>query len=129
MNEKVAVKFYICRHCGNIIGMIYSSGVKVVCCGEPMQELKANVTDGAKEKHVPVVTVNGNSVIVNVGSAAHPMEADHYIMWIYIQTENGGQRKVLNPGDKPEAEFALAGGDKFVAAYAYCNKHGLWKSN
>ena len=37
MGEK---KFYICKHCGNMIGMIKSSGVNVVCCGDPMTELK-----------------------------------------------------------------------------------------
>lgn len=125
----MGVKFYICKHCGNIIGMIHSSGVKVKCCGEDMVELVANTSDGAKEKHVPVVEVNGSEVAVKVGSAAHPMEAEHYIMWIYIQTAQGGQRKTLNPGDKPEATFALAGGDKIIAAFAYCNKHGLWKAD
>lgn len=125
----MGVRFYICKHCGNIIGMIHSSGVKVKCCGEDMVELVPNTTDGAKEKHVPVVEVNGDKVTVQVGSVAHPMEAEHYIMWIYIQTAQGGQRKNLNPGDKPEAVFALAGGDKVIAAYAYCNKHGLWKAD
>jgi len=127
MAEKIAVKFYICRHCGNIVGMIHASGAPVVCCGEPMQELKANISDGAKEKHVPVISVKGGRVEVKVGSVEHPMAEDHWIQWIYIQTENGGQRKVLNPGDKPEAVFALEN-DKVIAAYAYCNKHGLWKA-
>ena len=125
MAEKISVKFYICKHCGNIVGMIYDSGVVPVCCGEKMTELKANSTEAAQEKHVPVVTVKGNEVHVAVGSVAHPMEAEHYIQWIYIQTENGGQRKALNPGDKPEAVFVLKD-DKLLAAYAYCNKHGLW---
>jgi superoxide reductase len=125
----MGVKFYICKHCGNIIGMIHSSGVKVKCCGEDMVELVPNTSDGAKEKHVPVVEVNGNEVTVKVGSVAHPMEAEHYIMWIYIQTAQGGQRKSLNPGDKPEAKFALVEGDKMIAAFAYCNKHGLWKAD
>jgi len=124
----MGVRFYICRHCGNIIGMIHSSGVKVKCCGEDMVELVPNTSDGAKEKHVPVVEVSGDKVTVKVGSVSHPMEAEHYIMWVYIQTEQGGQRKNLNPGDKPEATFALADGDKVVAAFAYCNKHGLWKA-
>jgi len=124
----MGVRFYICRHCGNIIGMIHSSGVKVKCCGEDMVELVPNTSDGAKEKHVPVVEVSGDKVTVKVGSVSHPMEAEHYIMWVYIQTEQGGQRKNLNPGDKPDATFALADGDKVVAAFAYCNKHGLWKA-
>ncbi|MCI1208228.1 MAG: desulfoferrodoxin Dfx [Treponema sp.] len=125
MAEKVEFRFFICRHCGNIIGMIHSSGVKVVCCGEPMELLEPNTVDAAQEKHLPVITVKGDTVEVKVGSAPHPMVEDHWIQWIYIETEKGGQRKVLNPGDKPEAVFKLAD-DKLLAAFAYCNKHGLW---
>jgi superoxide reductase len=128
MADRAAIKFYICRHCGNIIGMINDSGVVPVCCGDKMTELVPNTTDAAKEKHVPVVTVHGSKVHVAVGSVAHPMDADHYIQWIYIETEQGGQRKVLHPGEKPEAVFALTDDDKLIATYAYCNKHGLWIS-
>lgn len=128
MAEEIKVKFYICKHCGNIVGMIYDSGAVPVCCGDKMTELIPNSVDASKEKHVPVITLKGNEVHIAVGSAPHPMEADHYIPWIYIHTEFGGQRRVLYPGDKPEAVFVLAGGDKLVAAYAYCNKHGLWKA-
>ncbi len=121
------VKFYICRHCGAIVAKILDKGCPVKCCGEDMAELVPNTTDAATEKHVPVVTVDGDTVTVKVGSAAHPMESDHLIEWIYIQTERGGQRKALGAGDAPEAVFRLAGGDKVLAAYEYCNKHGLWK--
>lgn len=118
-------KFYICRHCGNIIGMIKSSGVPVFCCGEKMQQLTPNSVEASGEKHIPVVTVEGDKIKVSVGSAEHPMLAEHCIEWIYVQTEKGGQRKSLKAGDAPIAEFALAG-DKAVAVYAYCNLHGLW---
>ncbi|HNZ83333.1 MAG TPA: desulfoferrodoxin family protein, partial [Sedimentibacter sp.] len=33
----------------------------------------------------------------------------------------------LSPGEKPAAVFALVEGDEVVAAYEYCNLHGLWK--
>lgn len=118
-------KFYICRHCGNIIGMIKSSGVPVFCCGEKMQQLTPNSVEASGEKHIPVVTVEGDKIKVSVGSAEHPMLAEHFIEWIYVQTEKGGQRKSLKAGGAPAAEFALAG-DKAVAVYAYCNLHGLW---
>jgi len=121
------VKFFICKHCGNLVGLIHEGGGQLVCCGDPMTELKANTTDAAQEKHVPVVEVSGNKVTVKVGSVTHPMEEKHFIQWIYIQTEQGGQRKAFKPGDKPEATFELTAGDKFVAAYEYCNLHGLWK--
>ena len=84
--------------------------------------------DAAQEKHVPVIQVEGDKVTVSVGSVAHPMAEEHFIGWIYLQTEHGGQRKALKPGEEPKAVFALAG-DKPVAAYAYCNLHGLWKAN
>ncbi len=121
-------KFYVCPVCGQVVEKGPDKGIPVVCCGKPMEELKANTTDASQEKHVPVVTVDGNKVNVTVGSVAHPMEAEHYIEWIYVQTENGGLRKTLNPGDAPEAEFCLDG-DKAVAVYAYCNLHGLWKAD
>jgi superoxide reductase len=119
-------KFYVCKSCGNLVGVIHASGAPLVCCGKPMEALVANSTEAAQEKHVPEVAVNGATVTVKVGSVAHPMTAEHHIAWVYLQTEQGGQRKNLAVGAKPEVEFALAGGDKAVAAFAYCNLHGLW---
>ena len=123
-----ALKFYRCNKCGNIIVKVKDSGVIPVCCGDPMVEIVPNTTDAAAEKHVPVIAVSGNKVTVTVGSAPHPMEADHYIEWIVLSTEQGNQRKVLSPGDAPSREFAIVDGDKVVCAYAYCNKHGLWSA-
>ncbi len=120
------MQFFVCEECGNLVGMIHSSGVPMVCCGQKMKELVANTSDGAKEKHVPVVTVDGDTVTVEVGSVAHPMTEAHYIQWIYLQTEKGGQRKALKPGEAPKAVFVLKD-DKAVAAYEFCNLHGLWK--
>jgi superoxide reductase len=122
-------RFYVCKHCGNIIGMILSSGAPVSCCGEEMSELVANTVDASREKHVPVVAVEGNTVTVKIGSVAHPMLAEHYIMWVYLQTAKGGQRKCLKPGEEPMATFRLADDDKPLAAYEYCNLHGLWKAD
>ncbi len=91
-----------------------------------MTELSTNTVDASQEKHVPVVTVDGGMVTVEVGSAPHPMLEEHYIQWIYLKTEQGVQRKCLKPGTAPKAVFSLADGDKAVAAYEYCNLHGLW---
>ena len=120
-------KFYICKHCGNIIGMVNNAGVPIICCGEPMEELIANSTDASQEKHVPVVTVDGDVITVDIGSAAHPMLPEHYIEWIAIETTNGNQRKALKAGDAPKAVFALNESDEVLAVYAYCNLHSLWK--
>ena len=122
------LKFFSCEHCGNIIEMVEDKGVPVVCCGQRMTELVAGTSDGAREKHVPVYEVKDNIVHVKVGEVAHPMIPEHYIEWIVLQTKNGVQRKELNPGDKPEACFALCDGDEVEAVYAYCNLHGLWKA-
>lgn len=119
--------FYICKGCGKIIGMIRNSKCPTKCCGEPMEEMVPNTTDAAVEKHVPVVEINGRDVTVTVGSAPHPMMEEHYIMWIALETRQGAQRKSLLPGAAPAASFALAEGDEAVAAYEYCNLHGLWK--
>ena len=121
------IRFFICKHCGNIITMVHDAKVPVVCCGEKMSELVPGSTDAATEKHVPVVEVNGTEVKVKVGSVAHPMEEKHFIQWIYLQTKEGVQSKHLKPHESPEAVFALTAGDKAVAAYEYCNLHGLWK--
>ncbi len=120
-------KFYICKHCGNLIGMIEPSGVPIVCCGEKMSELVANTTDAAVEKHVPVVTVNGNLVTVTIGSVAHPMTPEHHISWVYLGTDKGGQRKCLEVDSEPTVTFALTEDETALEAYEYCNLHGLWK--
>lgn len=121
------MNFYRCNHCGTIVEEINTVAVPA-CCGEQMTLLVPGTSDGAVEKHVPVCTVNGNKVEVTVGSVIHPMLDAHYIEWIAIETTKGSQRKILKPGEEPKAEFLLADGEKFVAAYAYCNLHGLWKS-
>ncbi|MBQ8599773.1 MAG: desulfoferrodoxin [Clostridia bacterium] len=120
-------KFYRCEHCGNLVGMIHDAGVPLMCCGQKMTHLDPGTTDGAVEKHLPVVTADGNTVRVEVGAVAHPMTKEHSIEWIYLQTTKGGQRKVLNPEETPVATFALSDEDP-IAVYAYCNLHGLWKT-
>lgn len=119
-------RFFLCKHCGNLIYMVRASGVPVICCGEPMIELVPGSVDASHEKHVPVVTVNGSAVSVKVGSVEHPMIAEHYIEWIALETETAIQIKYLKPGEKPAAEFVSA--EKPVAVYAHCNIHGLWKT-
>ena len=119
-------KFFVCKHCGNMIGLLHDAGVPMMCCGEKMVELVPNTTDGAHEKHVPVAAVEGNKVVVNVGSVDHPMVPEHWIQWVYLETDKGGHRKVLNPGEKPHLVFALTEDERPVAVYEYCNLHGLW---
>ena len=121
-------RFFRCSHCGNIIAFVKDMGPSVVCCGEKMQEIIPGTSDGAAEKHVPVIETDGDTVKVRIGEIAHPMTDEHYIEWISIETVEGNQRKELGPDSAPEAAFALVPGDSVVGAYAYCNLHGLWKS-
>lgn len=120
-------KFFVCKHCGNLVTLLHESGAPLSCCGEEMKELTANTTEAATEKHLPVVSINGNTVSVAVGSVEHPMVPEHFIQWIYLETDKGFQVKYLNPGDKPKAVFVLED-EKPIAAYEYCNLHGLWKT-
>ena len=122
------MKFFICKHCGNIIAMVKDTGVPVVCCGEKMTEIIPGTTDAAVEKHVPVYEIKENKVYVTVGDVEHPMLPEHYIEWIALQASSGNQRKTLKPGEPPKACFALCEGDEVEAVYAYCNLHSLWKS-
>lgn len=123
-------KFYVCNHCGNVIEKLYDTGVPVVCCGEAMAEMVPNTKDAAQEKHVPVYTVEGSTITVQVGSVPHPMLEEHHIAWIWLRTQQGGQRAVLTvPGGEPKAVFTLAPGDKPISVYEWCNIHGLWKAD
>jgi len=120
-------KFYICPHCGNIVEMVHDAGVKPFCCGQKMNELVPNTVEASGEKHIPEVKVDGNVVEVNVGSVDHPMVDVHWIEWVQLVTDQGSSRKWLNPGQAPHVKFLLDG-EKPLAVYAYCNLHGLWKT-
>ena len=121
------VKFYVCEHCGNLVEMVEDRGVKPVCCGAPMNELVPNTVEASGEKHKPDVSVKDGVVSVNVGSVNHPMEEVHWIEWVQLNTDKGSYRKELNPGQAPKVYFLL-GNEKPLAVYAYCNLHGLWKT-
>lgn len=120
-------KFYICPVCRNTVEMVYDTDIALFCCGEKMVELVPNTTEGSGEKHIPVATVKGDVVEVNVGSVDHPMAEVHWIKWVQLVTDQGSYRKTLNPGEEPHAAFHLKE-EKPVAVYAYCNLHGLWKT-
>ena len=120
-------KFFKCAICGNIVDLIHEGGGTLVCCGQHMNLLVPNTVEAATEKHIPVVTVDGTTVVVKVGSVAHPMLPEHSVQWIYVACGNKGKMVYLNPGDAPEATFCVDAGADGVA-YAYCNLHGLWSA-
>ncbi len=119
-------RFYVCKVCGNLVGMIRNGGGELVCCGQPMEHVCENTVDAAVEKHIPIVKREGSKLTVTVGEVLHPMEEKHFIEWIYVETKNGGQRVSLKPGQEPVAEFCVE--EDPIAVYAYCNLHGLWRA-
>jgi superoxide reductase len=123
MAERLEV--YKCAVCGNIVEVLHGGAGELVCCGRPMLNLTAKTADEGKEKHVPVIEKIDGGVKVKVGSIAHPMEDDHYIEWIEILADGKSYRQFLNPGDAPEAEFAVEASQ--ISAREHCNKHGMWK--
>ena len=127
MDNKLELVFYRCNRCGNITVMLKNSGVVPECCGDPMERLVPETMDAIAEKHVPMAVKNGNRIRITVGSVPHPMTDIHRIEWIILQTDNGFCMARLEKTGEPTAEFVLAPGASPVAAYEYCNLHGLWK--
>ncbi len=103
----------------------YKANNQIIISKTPIgEEIIPNTVDAAYEKHVPVIDHQGDSVTVKVGSVAHPMLDVHYIEWIILETATGYQKHDLKPGDEPIAHFAVT--EPVIAAYEYCNLHGLW---
>lgn len=120
-------RYYVCPVCGNIIESEYATKAQVMCCGQPMKMLEPKTADYATEKHVPYIERVDGGVIVRVGKeAAHPMELEHYIVFIEILADGVYMKKYLRPGDRPEAFFRTDAED--IVAWEMCNKHYLWKS-
>lgn len=126
----MAKKFtiYKCALCGNVVEVLNAVTENLVCCGQPMTHMEAGTSDGAAEKHVPVLAAHEKGCIVKVGSVAHPMEEKHLINWIEVVCECGTRfQHHLKPGDAPEAVFCVPA-NKVVEVREYCNLHGLWKA-
>lgn len=121
-------KFYICKVCGNLVDKLEDSGVPMVCCGQKMEELIPNTVEASGEKHLPVYALKDNVLEVSVGSILHPMVQEHYISWVYVKTEKGCQRKNLLVNEDPKVSFNFYE-DKPLSIFAYCNLHGLWKTD
>lgn len=117
---------YRCNVCGNIVEINHAGGGELVCCGQPMELLVEKTEDQGMEKHVPIIEIDGDKILVKIGSAPHPMEVTHYIEWIELIADGVSYKKFLKPGDLPQAEFCLKA-EKIIAR-EYCNVHGFWKS-
>ncbi len=121
------MEIYKCEICGNIVEVLHGGKGALVCCGEDMVLQTENTVDAAVEKHVPVVEVLEDGVLVKVGEVAHPMQDDHYIEWVQIIVGDRCSRIFLKPGDAPEGKFTPP--KEGITAREYCNLHGLWKSS
>ena len=122
------MKYYICEHCGNIIEYVKESGVPVMCCGQKMTEIVPGTSDGAHEKHVPVVIVDGDKVTVEVGEVEHPSIEKHWIPFVAVKASDLVMRREIKATEKPEAIFPIGDFKGEVEVYAWCNLHGLWKA-
>lgn len=120
------MKMLKCNLCGQIITVEKDTKMPISCCGEIMEEIIPNKSDGATEKHVPVLKRKGNELEVCIGSAPHPMTDEHYIEWILVETSNRKSKIYLGPGDTPSICLALNDDEEVLNVYAYCNIHGLW---
>ena len=119
-------QIYKCNVCGDTVEVINAGAGQPYCCGQPMELLVEKTEDVGKEKHVPVVEKQGNELRVKIGEVPHPMEENHYIQWVEVLCDKGCFKKLLKPGDKPEAFFNVDCTNFMVRIY--CNVHGLWKS-
>ena len=121
-------QIYKCELCGQVVEVLHAGSPSLVCCGQAMKLLQEGTSDGSKEKHVPVLEKTADGCKVKVGSAPHPMEAEHLIEWIEVECQCGIRaKKFLKPGEAPEAEFSVPF-DKAVSVREYCNLHGVWKA-
>ena len=118
-------KFYLCKKCGNIVSLLVEGKGTLSCCAEPMEELIANTVDAALEKHVPLYDVRDNKIVVKVGEVMHPMDEDHYINFVALEYGDTINIHNFKPGEEPIYVFDYY---ENATVYAYCNKHGLWKS-
>lgn len=121
-------EIYYCKQCGILMEVLHPGAGEPICCGQSMTKLQSNDTDASHEKHVPIIKRYGNICHVMVGSEAHPMTTEHHIVWIEIHFDDRIIRRLLKPGEKPEAEFCGIPEDSKVYARIFCNLHGLWSS-
>lgn len=118
---------YKCNICGNIVEVLHEGGGTLVCCAQDMVLFEEKKEEEGNEKHLPVVKVEGNKVIVEVGSVAHPMEDVHYIEWIEVINGEESQKVFLKPGQEPKVEFTFENIGQ-LRVREYCNLHGLWET-
>jgi superoxide reductase len=122
--KKTAV--YKCGKCGDIVESLWDSVQTLTCCGEDMKELVPNSVEASKEKHIPVVERQGSKVTVKVGSVAHPMTKEHYILFVELIAGDTVLRHDFKEGDTAAEAVFYVEEHVPVIAREYCNLHGFW---
>ncbi len=118
------------KNCPNVMEALWDGEIDPQCCGEPMEKLEPNTVDAAKEKHVPVIERDGLRVTVKVGDVAHPMTAEHYILFVELIVGDDVYRHDFKEGDsEASATFLVDESKTDLVARAYCNLHGFWASS
>lgn len=125
MTEKHQI--YKCPICGNIVEVNHTGAGTLVCCGKEMELMVEKKEEEGNEKHLPVVSFEGDTLIVKVGAIQHPMEEAHYIEWIEVISDEGSQKVFLNHNDAPEATFKISSTEN-LRIREYCSIHGLWET-
>jgi len=120
-------EIYKCEKCKQVIEVVDGAVPPLMCCGQKMDLMEAQTADPATQKHVPVIESTDQGVKVTVGSTPHPMTDDHYIQWIEVINGDYVNRKYLNPGDEPVAEFYVPMQEGLIVR-EFCNMHGLWQA-
>ncbi len=114
-----------CAKCGAVVHIMEDCNCPcgIQCCGDEMKTLVPNSVDASAEKHVPTYETKEGKIYVTVN---HVMEEEHYIEWIAFAYKNKTVFKYLKPGKEAKAHCKYKPG---MRVYAYCNKHGLWKTD
>jgi len=117
-----------CQICEKIILLLNDINTKTVCCNQEMREIKANLNETVNESHLPIISDNDfGEVKITVSSKLHPMNNDHYIKYIILETDKSLYVKELKDDDRPAATFFI-GNERIKCAYEYCTVHGLYKT-
>lgn len=120
------LEFYRCQICGNIIQVMHEGAGELVCCEQAMDLLEAKThEEGLQEKHVPYY-ISENEI--QIGSAVHPMTAEHHIEFIQIISDDKKQvqTQFLDIEQPPLMQIKTCSQPQ--KAYEYCNLHGLWSN-
>lgn len=96
-----------------------------------MTEIVPNSENADTKKHIPIVKLEGDKLMINVGEVEHPMVEMHYIPLIVLRIGKVNFRFYFGPKDKPEIVIPIGdyvGDIQTIEVAAYCNLHGLWET-